>query len=353
MLVVSLLASARIAEAQPLPGNDWPSLDPETQALDAGRLERLGAAIEGGRQYPDLHSLLIVRHGYLVYERYFDGWTAQRPHTLQSVTKSFTSALVGIAIEQGIFAGVDEPVLGFFPDLEGVRHINARKRAITIGDLLTMRSGTDYNERGSNSPHDQLNRLPTGWDRFYLDRPMVAEPGTVFQYDSGGVILLSSLLERRTGLHADAFAQRYLFAPLGISEVDWFRNREGHPHTGGGLDLRPRDMAKLGLLYLRQGRWGDSQIIPAQWVRTSTERHVTRSRGHNVGYGYLWWIHEPDPAGDGRRDIFAAQGFRGQYIFVVPEHDLVVVVTGGTRNYADELRPIDMLYDAILPAVRR
>jgi CubicO group peptidase (beta-lactamase class C family) len=215
-----------------------------------------------------------------------------------------------------------------------------------------MRSGTDYNERGSNSPHDRLNRLPTGWDRFYLDRPMVTEPGTVFQYDSGGVILLSSLIRARTGLHADAFAESYLFEPLGIERARWFRNREGHPHTGGGLDLLPRDMAKLGLLYLRGGRWGDRQVVPEEWVRRSTELRVERPRGaHNIGYGYLWWIHEPDPSGPGERNIYAAQGFRGQYIFVVPEHDLVVVVTGGTSNFSDELRPIAMLYDRILPAV--
>lgn len=344
---------SRATSQPPPPTAAWPRSEPETQGLDAARLARLTETLRQSRTYPDLHSLLIVRNGYLVVEEYFDGWSAERLHALQSVTKSFTSALVGIAIEQGVFRGVDERVLDFYADVDGIEHLDDRKRVLTIEDLLTMRSGTDYHERGGNSPHDQLNRLPRGWDRFYLDRPMARAPGTVFQYDSGGVILLSSLLERRTGLHADAFAARYLFEPLGITEWRWFRNQEGHPHTGGGLSLRPRDMAKLGLLYLREGRWGDRQVVPASWVRTSTTRHVDLSGRREVAYGYLWWIHRPDPDGRGRQDIYAAEGFRGQYIFVVPEHDMVVVVTAGTSRYSDEVRPIDLLYEEILPSVER
>lgn len=344
-------APARAGAPPPLPGDDWPRSTPEDQGLDPARLEALVEEIERGR-FPDLHGLLVVRHGYLVLEEYFDGWTADRLHALQSVTKSVTSVLVGIAIERGAIRGVDERILGFLPDLDSIANLDDRKRRLAVEDLLTMRSGTDYHERGPSSPHSQLNRRARGWDRFYLDRPMVAEPGSRFQYDSGGVILLSSLIERRTGLHADRFADRHLFAPLDIRERRWFKNREGHPHTGGGLDLRPRDMAKLGLLYLRKGRWGERQVVPADWVERSVRRHVEVNRHpHNVGYGYLWWIHEPDPGGSSGEEIWAAQGFRGQYIFVVPEHDMVVVVTGGTRSYADELRPVGFLYSHILPAV--
>ncbi len=247
-------------------------------------------------------------------------------------------------------------MLSFFPRLEGVDRLDPRRRTLTLEHLLTMRSGTDYHERGAGSPHSRLNSLPRGWDRFYLRRPMVRDPGTHFQYDSGGVILMSSLLKSRTGLHADAFADRHLFAPLGIARSDWFRNREGHPHTGGGLDLLPRDMAKLGLLYLRQGRWGEKQVVPADWVRASVRRHVELdpgTTGHTVAYGYLWWILEPDPDGEGRQDIYAAMGFRAQYIFVVPEHRMVVAVTGGTHNRTDQRRPIEFLYSHILPAVLR
>ncbi|MCP4654441.1 MAG: serine hydrolase [bacterium] len=352
MALVALLA---LAESNvPWPGDDWPRAELEEQGLDPKPLQELVRWIRAGERFPDLHSLLIVRHGHLVLEEYFHGWDADNLHTLQSVTKSFTSALVGIAIEQGAIRGVEEKVLDFFPEAKGIENLDDRKRAMRLEDLLTMRSGTDYHEGPSGSPHDQLNRLPRGWDRFYLNRPMVQPPGKQFQYDSGGVILTSSMLKNRTGMHADAFAERHLFEPLGISRKRWIRNREGHPHTGGGLDLLPRDMARFGLLYLRGGRWGDRQVVPADWVARSIRRQVKWGRDDGVvGYGYLWWILAPDPEGTGKQDVYAAMGFRGQYIFVVPEHDMVVVVTGGTRNRQDQSRPIEFFYSHILPAVMR
>jgi CubicO group peptidase (beta-lactamase class C family) len=218
-----------------------------------------------------------------------------------------------------------------------------------------MRSGTDYHERGPDSPHFQLNALLTGWDRFVLSRPMVRDPGTFFQYDSGGVILMSSMIKARTGDHADVLIAEYIFGPLGIDRCYWHKNFEGHPHTGGGLMLRPRDMAKFGLLYLRKGKWEDRQIVPASWVEASTRRHAAASMpdGRTTDYGYLWWILRPDPDGRGDVDIWAACGFRAQYIFVVPEHDMVVVVTGGTTSTTDMMKPVDFLYRYILKAVKR
>ncbi len=353
-LTLVVLLALTESEA-PEPADDWPRAEPAARGLNPKPLEELVRWIRAGERFPDLHSLLIVRHGDLVLEEYFHGWDADSLHTLQSVTKSFTSALVGIAIEQGAFRGVEEKVLDFFPEVKSIENLDARKRTMRLEDLLTMRSGTDYHEGHgpSDTPHDQLNHLPRGWDRFYLNRPMVQPPGTHFQYDSGGVILLSSMLKNRTGMHADAFAERHLFEPLGISRKRWFRNLEGHPHTGGGLDLLPRDMARFGLLYLRGGRWGDRQVVPADWVARSIRRQVAWDRDHSVGYGYLWWILEPDPEGAGKRDIYAAMGYRGQYIFVVPEHDMVVVVTGGARSRQGQARPIEMLYSHILPAVKR
>ena len=160
--------------------------------------------------------LLIARHGRLVTEEYFNGWKADHLHTLQSVSKSFTSALVGIALERGEFRGLDEPVLDFFPDPEEFVAIDARKASLRLRDLLTMRTGVDYDEQGVFSPHATLNLLPWGRERWYLRRPMLDAPGATFRYDSGGVVLLSAMLKRRAGLHAEAYAERHLFAPLGI-----------------------------------------------------------------------------------------------------------------------------------------
>jgi CubicO group peptidase (beta-lactamase class C family) len=352
--VAGFSASSSAIGQEIWPDDDWPRSAPEARGLDPEPLNELARLIREGRRFPDLHSLLVVKDGYLVLEEYFAGWGPDRLHTLQSVTKSFTSALIGIAIERGEIESVEEHVIDFFPQWRDELAEDPRWAAQRLEDLLTMRGGTDYHERGEGSPHFQLNRTPRGWDRFYLDRPMVTEPGTVWQYDSGGVILMSAILKQRSGLHADAYADRYLFAPLGIERTSWFRNRDGHPHTGGGLDLLPRDMARFGLLYLRGGRWGDQQVVPAWWVEESTRRHVDFEppHGRSIGYAYLWWILPGDPDGAGNEEIYAAMGFRAQYIFVVPEHDMVVVVTGGTQNGRDQRRPIHFLYSHILKAVK-
>jgi CubicO group peptidase (beta-lactamase class C family) len=156
-------------------------------------------------------------------------------------------------------------------------------------------------------------------------------------------------------MHADGFADATLFTALGIERSTWFRNQEGHVHTGGGLGLRARDMLKLGQLYLRGGVWEGEQVIPAEWVEASTRRHYTFANPspHVSGYGYFWWIMEPDPQGLGEREIFAAFGARGQHIFVVPEHDLVVSVTGDARNGSDWALPRQFLYTHVLKAVVR
>jgi CubicO group peptidase (beta-lactamase class C family) len=322
------------------------------EGLDSTRLARLVDDIRTGR-YRDIHSLLIVRRGLLVLEEYFNGAAADRLHTLQSVSKSVTSALIGIAIDEGALSSVDELVVDFFPQWRDELARHPRRARQRIEDILTMRTGTDYVEGYTGSPHDSLNRLATGWDRFWLERPMPREPGTFFQYDSGGVIALSAILRARTGMHADAFALPRLFEPLGITEMSWFRNQEGHPHTGGGLNLRSIDMAKFGQLFLQRGRWGDRQIVPASWVDESFRRHVTFNppAGRLTGYGYLWWIL-PDPH-SGHDDVLGALGFLGQYIFIIPDHDMVVVVTAGARDPVDMNRPLEFLYTDIFPSITR
>ena len=342
------------AEQAPWPTSDWPTAAPVDHGLDPAPLDDLVERIRSG-EIANIHSLLLVRNGWLVLESYFNGHRADELHELQSVTKSFTSAAIGLAIAQGKISGVGETVLGFFDDGMVVENLDERKQRITLEDLLTMRSGTDYHERGSDSPHWELNKLRRGWTKFILDRPMVHEPGTHFQYDSGAVILSSTLIKQRYDVHADEFAKKHLFEPLGIERLFWYRNAEGHPHTGGGLDLRSRDMARFGLLYLREGRWGDRQVLPKEWVCASLSRQVEfepRSGRRSVGYGYWWWVFPPDPGSAGQRDIYAAAGWKGQYIFIVPEHEMVVVVTAGCRNWSEEQAIVDFLYKSILHSVR-
>jgi len=350
-----IISCSGISSTQvPWPTEEWHRSAPAEQNLNSEKLDELVSLIREGDKFPDQHSLLIVKNGYLVLEEYFNDNKAENIHTLQSVSKSFTSALIGIAIEQGKIKNVNEKILDFFPEAQNIENMDDRKASMTLKDLLTMRSGTDYHERGPGSPHYQLNGLLKGWDIFYLNRPMVSQPGTFFNYDSGGVILMSAILRNRAGMHADKFADEYLFPALGIKKVFWFKNQEGHPHTGGGLNLRPQDMAKFGLLYLRNGKWGDKQVVPERWVKESFEMHVilsNRADNWTTGYGYLWWIQPPDPDGTGKQNIYAARGAYGQFIFVIPEHDMVVTVTGGTQGN-DFFSAINFLYSHILPAVK-
>jgi CubicO group peptidase (beta-lactamase class C family) len=334
---------------------DWKVSTPDEQGLDGKALAELADQIRTGEVCPNLHALLVVRHGVLVLEEYFNGWKRDELHTLQSVSKSFTSALVGIAIARGEFKGVDEKVLDFFPDMRDIANMDERKASMRLKDLLTMRSGTDYHEEGPDSPHAQLNKLGRGWDKFYLDRPMVQAPGTGFQYDSGGVILISAMLKNRTGLHAMKYAERHLFGLLGIETYFWWANAEGHSHAGGGLNLTARDTAKLGQLYLNNGCWGDKQVVPEEWVRESCSMHVdlTGPGQPPSGYGYLWWIGAPDPRGNGRQYISIARGRFGQFIFIAPEHDIVVVILSVPREGDNPCNYMSLFYDRILAAVGR
>ncbi len=343
------------AAPQTAPSWTWPVSTPEEQGFDPAMLKEAAELVRAGELYPRLHALLVVRHGRLVVEEYFNGWQADKLHTLQSVTKSFTSALVGIAISRGEFKGVEEKVLDFFPDIEGIGSMDERKASLRLEDLLTMRTGTDFHERGEGSPLSQMMRLPGGWDKFYLDRPMLQPPGTGFNYDSGGVILISAMLKSRTGMHAAEYAERFLFGPLGIEKKMWQRNQAGHSHAGGGLALTARDAAKFGLLYLNNGRWGDEQVVPENWVRESSRQRVDLAGPGKppYGYGYLWWIYAPDPRGKTGQDIYAARGRFGQYIIVVPEHDIVVVVFAMSTPGSGQDRTTELFYDRILTAVRR
>ncbi len=326
--------------------------------LDSSKIFTLIHLIENNN-FPQIHSLLIIKNDSLIVEKYFNGYSRNRIHTLQSVTKSFTSAMVGIAIEKGFITSVDKKILDFFPQYTNIQNMDDRKRAIKIKDLLTMRSGTDYSEGYTNSPHDQLNALSTGWDIFYLNRPMMAVPGTIFNYDSGGIILLSSILKSTFGSHADIFANQYLFPQLGITNIVWFKNAEGHPHTGGGLSLRPIDMIKLGQLYLNKGVWKGTRIIPETWINKSFEKHVDLTADHNYGghpyirgYGYNWWIFKSGGKSKTNQYVYGAMGALGQYIFVIPEYNMVVAVTSGATTDENFQNPQRFLYDYILDAVQ-
>lgn len=264
---------------------------PREVALDEDMLMSLVSRVRTNA-IRNQHSLLILRHDRLVLEEYFNGSSRNDVHTLQSVTKSVTSLLIGAAIQRQNIRSVNESIVNFFSEYYTLQNIDSRKTGMTLRHLLTMQTGLDWNEEPYAGSHlETLNNSCDEWVPFVLNRPMREPPGTRWQYNSGGVIVLSGMLRYATQMFADQLARRVLFEPLGIQNESWYRAPcDGLPHTGGGLSLRARDLAKLGLLVLHRGRWNDQQIIPEQWLAESTQRAATPGYwySHPVYYGYLW-----------------------------------------------------------------
>ena len=298
---------------------------------------------------PDIgiSSVVIAYQGGVIFEDYYNDWQPEQLHTTRSASKAITSALVGIAIDQGFLESVDDPVLPFFPEYDGqIENWDERKRDITIGHILSMTSGVRNNED---------NMYPTDdWIKFYLDQPLTADPGSEFSYATSGVVTLGNVITRGSGLRIPEFANKYLFEPLDISQQKWpitnSLGNQGLAMTGGGLHLTPRDMAKFGLLYLNNGRWAGRQIISESWIETSTERHST-SDLYGEDFGYLWRMIDRQVLGQNIRS-FEAWGNGGQFIMVFPSLDLVVAWTGENYGKFPEMeRPFPLTENYILPTV--
>jgi CubicO group peptidase (beta-lactamase class C family) len=284
-----------------------------------------------------IHSFLIIRNGYLVSESYFWGFEPDTKHNMQSVGRSFTATLIGIAIDKGFIKGVDQRILDFFPDRQ-FEHLDAQKQAMTIEDVLTMRLGLDWQEaRGDMN----LQQGQPDWLKFVLDKPMVEAPGSRWNYCSGCSHIFTSILQETTGMDPRDFAEKYLFKPLGIKDAEWMIDPVGIPYGAGGFPLTPRDMAKLGYLYLRKGQWDGQQIVSAEWVQKSTQAHVpVLTVDEHFGYGYHWFTVNA-------MEGYAALGSGGQIILVVPKYDLVIVTTGNTEESIFEL-----IEQYVIPAVQ-
>jgi CubicO group peptidase (beta-lactamase class C family) len=307
-------------------GDGWGLSTLRDERIDSTRLDSLAQRIQSGR-FGRVDALVIARNGRLCYDAYFSGGPTT-VHELQSVTKSVTSALVGAAVARGAIASMQQPVAALLPDFAAAVTSDPAKAAIRVVDLLTMSSGLDWDEQSlpNTDARNTLTQMNNSadWTGFVLSRRAVEAPGTRFVYNSGGVILLGALLRASTGQDVVAFATDALFSPLGIRDQAWYRNprQPDQVHTGGGLSLRARDMAKLGQLYLDDGMWAGQQVLPRDWVRESTRTWLA-APSHGRLYGFLWWLRSTPGAGD----VPEAWGARGQHIFVVRPMNLVVVVT--------------------------
>lgn len=307
------------------PTQGWHRSSPEAQGMDSEVLAE--AFDEVRRRHIAIHSLTIVRNGILVLDAYFWPFQDNLLHDMASVTKSVTSTLVGVAIGQHKLNGVTQPVTAVLAAPGDA--IDPRKRRLTVEHLLTMTSGLDCHVQQGEITLTQMRRS-SDWIQFMLDLPMVAEPGDVYEYCSGGMHLLSGVVTKQTGMSALEFARRTVFVPLGIHDAAWPSDAQGVSHGWGDLHLQPRDMAKIGYLWLRGGRWEAQQLVPADWMRAAVQVHAHPVSSPGTGYGYGLWIY-PDRS----PPIFEGLGRGGQRISVVPAKDLVVVFTGGEFEPGD------------------
>jgi CubicO group peptidase (beta-lactamase class C family) len=304
-------------------GSEWQTASPESQGLDPERLargiERVGA-LSGAR------SLLVVRNARIVAERSFAGSDLnRRPHDIKSASKSLLSALVGIALEEGWIDGLDATVAELLPGYaEG---LPPEKRGIALADVLSMSAGLATTSHG----HYGAWVSSSDWTRAALARPMTAPPGTDFTYSTGSSHLVSAILTEAAGESVLALAQERLTGPVGITIHSWQRSPEGYYFGGNSLALTPRDLARLGQLYLQEGRWNGRQVVPASWVAESTERHAEGWPHRYGAYGYLWWLPPDDPW-----ESYAAVGYGGQFLYVVPELRMLLVMTSTIAGKGEE-----------------
>jgi CubicO group peptidase (beta-lactamase class C family) len=340
--VAVLLAGCRTTAATSpdyWPTDGWRTSTPEEQGMDS---EMLAAMLERIHREPyDIDSVTVVRNGYIVVDAYVYPFQRDSRHTIYSCTKSVISALIGIALDQGAMEGLDQPVLEFFPG-RSVANLDADKEAMTLEHVLMMAAGLKcedsylYRWRGLRNMEKSDD-----WVQYVLDLPMAEKPGTRFEYCNGASFLLSAIIQERTGMSALAFAEEHLFGPLGISDVAWTSNPQGINIGYSQLYMRPRDMAKIGHLYLNGGEWDGERVVPATWVEASTKKQIAATL--EDGYGYQWWV---DDSG-----TYMALGYAGQFIFVVPEQDLVVAFTSDLPEH-EFYAPQILLNDYIIPAAK-
>jgi CubicO group peptidase (beta-lactamase class C family) len=364
------------------PGKDWEGSTPEQEGLDAQAIAQLDEEFRAGKHgYVD--SMLIIRNGRMAFEAYYENdyqtinadrvrgesgpwnyydvtwhpfYKGSELHTIQSSTKSFMSALVGIAIARGELPGVGATLGELLPHREIA---DPKKAAITLENILTMTPGFEWEEDVSYwDPRNDavLVESTDDWVGYLLAKPLVKDQGTTYKYNSTNTQLMSEMVSTATGRALDEYAEELLFGPIGIENYFWKDSPEGFKDAAGGMYLTPRDFARFALLYEREGEWDGERILPAEWVANSAQPHV-RDTGpedpdFDVGYGYQWWVY--NDGSDGGPPMYGSWGWGGQFALIVPELDLIGVFTGW--NIYDELDneyAFRLFYDrVVIPAAR-
>jgi len=329
------------------PGARYPQA--EAHGLDPGALEE---AYDGAGRIPGIRSLLVQRHGVLIAEEYFHGARGDSLYQVWSVTKTMMSILTGMALERGDLEDLDQTLSEFLGPV--VDSLPEDKGSITVRNLLTMTCGLEWHELDGGGQYSTWVGSPD-MIQYVIDLPWVRPPGEAFHYHTGCTHLLSVVLTEAVGEPLLDFAREHLLAPLGIEEAEWWTDERGYFTGGMGLFLKPRDMMRIGELYLREGVWEGRQIVPTAWVRESTAPQLSTGGAipHGSDYGYLWWVGQ-----SGGRRFYFANGYGGQFIFVSPALDLVVVATSTWRSMTwDQAGEqwgsvIDVVVNGVIPSAR-
>jgi len=342
--------------------------------IDSVLLKKAVDKINCGK-YDEVHSMLIFKDNKLVFEEYFQGhrykwdgtnhqggrisWDKSTLHGVMSVSKSITSTCIGIAIDKGFIKSVHQSIFDYLPNHQHLK--TSDKEKITIEHLLTMTSGLEWNE-WDLFLSDTSNDIVGIWFQdkdpisFILEKSLINNPGTTFTYSGGNTAVLGEIIKNATNMELDKFSEEYLFKPLEIDSANWAEKfNDGVIEAGGGLEITPRDMVKIGVTYLNNGIFNDKQIISKQWIEKSTTLYSNNKNinipGHTSGihgYSYSWWLKSYTKSGE-EINMYHAVGWGGQEIIILPELNTVVVFTGG--NYIPTVKVIEILEEYILPAI--
>jgi CubicO group peptidase (beta-lactamase class C family) len=331
-LLPHILIALAFGHSKVTAGTPLPRSSPESQAVSSGTIR---AFVEAANAKVDtMHSFMLLRHGYVVAEGWWKPEAADKPHVLHSLSKSFTSTAIGLAVADGKLS-IDDPILKFFPD-EAPDQPGDKLKAMRIRDLLTMSTGHETEAKFTDD---------TPWVKSFLAHPVPHKPGTHFLYNTPGTHILSAVLTKVTGETMLQFLKPRLLDPLSIENPEWGSSPQGNTYGGWGLKIRTEDIAKFGQLYLQKGRWQDTQLIPQVWVEQATSRQVSNgsdpTRDWDQGYGFQFWRC--------RHNAYRGDGAFGQFCLVLPEQDAVVAITADTRDMQAEL---NVIWDYLLPAFR-
>lgn len=344
LLILINLSGCTTAHKQPaiFPGENWQRSTPEAQGMDSKML--LDAFKLMDLPKSAINSMVVIRNGYIIAEYYRQPYTKETRHMINSSTKSFTSALMGIAIDEGIVKSTHERVMTCFPDYSPD---DPRAENMKIEDILTMRSGLQWNswELPLSDPNNDWNILlhQDDWLKYILSKPFAHEPGVIFNYNTGDTQLVADIIHRATGGHFIDYAEEKLFNPLGIRSWTWLKTPAGSPVGGATLVMTTEDLARLGYLYVNEGMWNGRHILSKQWVRDSIKPHTQILTGPyknmNFHYGYQWWVLD--------EHSYSAKGGAGQYCFVRPDKNLVIAVNSYEQSIGEEKRALAMMQKEI------